>query len=448
MRSVKIDDLLAAVKTQLSELFGDVGSTGITPVSLKSFEIRLVAIVGDLGKSVEARMLEAQDVDRPHIDIGGKRHYRKYRGPQEYESFLGKIKVERTVYQANGAGEVTLCPLELNAGIHYHHLTPLAAEFVAYSCAHMVPAELAEFCRRWQFLKPCETVIKHVASEVGEDCEVDADSYMDEIHREEGEFPAETKVVAVSRDGVHVNVRKEGWRQAQVGTVSAYDGKGERLETAYIGQMPEYRSTRFNEKLDWEVTNAVEKLPPRAKLVFIADGAKSNWKYQEEHALLRGAVPILDFWHAAQYLSKAAKALFGAGSDKASRWVSKYTEVLKSTEGGHSKVVRSIRYHRQQMKSRSKKRLDKIKGVLRYFSSNRERMNYATYRRQKLPIGSGVVEAGCKTLATARLKRAGMRWSIEGGQHILNLRALVLSRRWDCFWRAHENALAGVRVAA
>ena len=72
----------------------------------------------------------------------------------------------------------------------------------------------------------------------------------------------------------------------------------------------------------------------------------------------------------------------------------------------------------------------------------------AEYRRQGLPIGSGVVEAACKTLIGQRLKRSGMRWSIEGGQNIINLRGIVLSRRWDAFWRCHEEALCPCRITA
>ena len=67
---------------------------------------------------------------------------------------------------------------------------------------------------------------------------------------------------------------------------------------------------------------------------------------------------------------------------------------------------------------------------------------------QGLPIGSGVVEAACKTVIGHRLKRAGMRWSVEGGQSVLNLRVLVLSHRWEAFWNCHEQTLAELRVAA
>ncbi len=61
-------------------------------------------------------------------------------------------------------------------------------------------------------------------------------------------------------------------------------------------------------------------------------------------------------------------------------------------------------------------------------------MNYYDLRKNKLPIGSGVVEAACKNLIGARMKKSGMRWTIDGGQTVLTLRSLILSNRWDNFW--------------
>ncbi len=112
------------------------------------------------------------------------------------------------------------------------------------------------------------------------------------------------------------------------------------------------------------------------------------------------------------------------------------------------KVIRSIRYYKNTLGFRSRSRTETIGKGLRYLTRNRSRMNYAGYRRQNLPIGSGVVEAACKTVVGQRLKRSGMRWSIDGGQSILNLRVLVLSRRWEAFWKCHEEVLAVTRVAA
>ena len=76
----------------------------------------------------------------------------------------------------------------------------------------------------------------------------------------------------------------------------------------------------------------------------------------------------------------------------------------------------------------------RIAEVLGYLRNNRHRMGYAEAKAQNLPIGSGVVEAACKTLVTQRLKRSGMRWRHAGGQAILTLRALIQGKRFDSAW--------------
>ena len=79
-------------------------------------------------------------------------------------------------------------------------------------------------------------------------------------------------------------------------------------------------------------------------------------------------------------------------------------------------------------------RRKKIARELKYFRHNRHRMRYAALKEQGLPIGSGVTEAACKTLATQRMKRSGMRWGEQGGQAILSFRALVQSNRFERAW--------------
>ena len=76
--------------------------------------------------------------------------------------------------------------------------------------------------------------------------------------------------------------------------------------------------------------------------------------------------------------------------------------------------------------------------MIRYFRRNQSKMAYADFRARGLPIGSGPVEAACKTVVAARLKRSGMRWSRIGGQYVLNLRVHVLSNRWEVFWKAYR----------
>ena len=69
-----------------------------------------------------------------------------------------------------------------------------------------------------------------------------------------------------------------------------------------------------------------------------------------------------------------------------------------------------------------------------YFEENRARMNYPLCRAQGLPLGSGVVESGCKHVVADRMKRTGMRWDEPGAEDILALRCHDLNGRWDSIW--------------
>jgi len=63
-------------------------------------------------------------------------------------------------------------------------------------------------------------------------------------------------------------------------------------------------------------------------------------------------------------------------------------------------------------------------------------MRYAQFRRRGLFVGSGVVEAGCKTIMGRRLKHSGIRWTVRGANTIIALRCWQVSNRWEEFWEA------------
>ena len=103
--------------------------------------------------------------------------------------------------------------------------------------------------------------------------------------------------------------------------------------------------------------------------------------------------------------------------------------MLLDDSDGVEKVIRALDYQRKKFPRRTR-----IGEVLRYFRRNRHRMRYADTQARHLPIGSGVVEAACKTLVTQRLERSGMRWRHAGGQAISTLRAQVECSRFDQAW--------------
>src|SRR5437762_5202276 len=84
--------------------------------------------------------------------------------------------------------------------------------------------------------------------------------------------------------------------------------------------------------------------------------------------------------------------------------------------------------------------VEKIRTVTDYFERNAERMRYPKFRRQHLFVGSGVIEAGCKTVIGSRLKQSGMFWTVRGANAIIALRCCHLNNRFEDYWEARRPA--------
>ena len=175
-----------------------------------------------------------------------------------------------------------------------------------------------------------------------------------------------------------------------------------------------------------EVEHALKQYP-NVPLVKVADGARDNWTFLSKQ--LPEGIEVVDFYHAAEHLCSAFDLIYGTDSAQARAKSEAYRQVLLNDDQGVEKVIRTLAYHH-----RRKPRRDTLKKELTYFRRNRSRMKYAQLRAQNLPIGSGIIEAACKTLVTQRMKRSGQRWTINGGQAILTFRALVQSDRFDAAW--------------
>ena len=118
---------------------------------------------------------------------------------------------------------------------------------------------------------------------------------------------------------------------------------------------------------------------------------------------------LVDFFHTAEQLKAALDSACGETNGKGRRQYEKYRQVLRDEHGGVERVIRGLRYLRGKHPRRRQ-----IRAVLGYFRRHRQRMDYAGAAKRGYPIGSGVVEAACKTLVTERLKRSGMRWREAG----------------------------------
>jgi hypothetical protein len=268
--------------------------------------------------------------------------------------------------------------------------------------------------------------------------------------------PAEAAVVAVSLDGVMVpdkdaqaaakakrdedkdkGVSKQqsgpaGYREVGCGTVTLYDEEAKRLDTVRYGREPEYKKKTLTEQLDAELMSIVA-VRPDLELVALADGAEENWRYFDR-PLYANAVKIVDHGHASQHLRAAIAAYYGDTSVDGRAEYERLRIILRDKPGGADEVITELsRLARKMRGNRRRRRRKLLHAELTYFTHQRNRMDYAAYQERGLPIGSGVVEAACKTLATQRLKRSGMSWR-DGKQAILTIRSLQQSNRWAGAW--------------
>jgi hypothetical protein len=171
------------------------------------------------------------------------------------------------------------------------------------------------------------------------------------------------------------------------------------------------------------------------KKVVMADGAEWIWNLADVH--FAGAVQIVDLYHARQHLWDLARKLYPNNEVGQKAWM-KFHQKQLLDKGKIEKLVASLR----SIESRNPDVLEKIRIEADYFERNAERMRYPKFRRQHLFVGSGVIEAGCKTVIGARLKQSGMFWTVRGANAILALRCCHLNGRFEDYWETRRAAVA------
>jgi hypothetical protein len=132
------------------------------------------------------------------------------------------------------------------------------------------------------------------------------------------------------------------------------------------------------------------------------------------------ATQIVDWYHATHYVWQAADAVYGEGTPLAKRWAKQRLADLWA--GDVPKVLAALRCHQSRGPA--------VEEALTYYTNHQHRMAYAEYRARGLPIGSGTMESGCKQIVTARLKQAGMIWSLPGARAVAAVRTWLKSGRW------------------
>lgn len=162
------------------------------------------------------------------------------------------------------------------------------------------------------------------------------------------------------------------------------------------------------------------------KVVVLGDGGPWIWGIAAQH--FPWATEVVDLYHAREHLANLGKVVYGPTSTEAKQWAAARSEQLD--DGDVEAVITSMK----RLRPRQDHVREEIRKAVDYFQTNKERMRYAKFRSEGLFVGSGVVEAGCKTVIGLRLKQSGMRWTVSHANAIIALRCCQLSGRWEEFW--------------
>jgi len=356
----------------------------------------------------------------------------------------GKITLDRHVYQPNSGGK-TYCPADRKAGL-VGKSTPrlaklLTGDYCEGAAGHVVAAYKAH-----HEVKVSKDLVRDVSLRISEHVKEIEDRWVYDLPGSLKD--KEVCSVSISRDGAMVHLldgkasapkRVAGYREAMCGVISMYDDQGELLHSVYQGVGPQKRKAAFTYLLDQEVDRLKVQMKDKGSspvYVGVADGAVDNWEQltrQTDHQ-------VTDYYHVTERLYRLAEVL-PMSKRKRSLWIKEQKRTLLEDAEGARIVAERAGSMAEGVKT--KKRRDIAKAQVVYLKNQQHRMNYYEMRQKGLPIGSGTVEAGCKTLIKQRLGGSGMRWLNAHADDMLAVRALKLTPgRYDQYWNKRMRYVA------
>jgi hypothetical protein len=351
------------------------------------------------------------------------------------------VNIPRFVYQSS-AGGACMVPLDRAAGL-IGSATPKFAQMVSSKVAEMparsVARDLADNHRRQVSLAQ----LQDVTGRVGEL----ARGQQEQLPLEEAGLPPEGQVATITlgvdaasmfmssrADGAAGDRRKGrelNWRMAMVGTISFYDSEGQRLHTIYQAQSPPEQVADGKESFWRQMDTQVKKIKalyPRARYTGVSDGAPDLATWLKRHTGLQ----VLDYYHAAAYLDLAAPA-FCPRPEEAAAWAAVARADLLEVAGMAATLLEEMEGRRDSKEVRlSAVAREGLERAIGYIGPRKGRMDYAKFRAEGIPIGSGVTESACKLIIKHRMCGPGMRWGHRAADHVLALRCLLHS---DGMWR-------------
>lgn len=458
-RVIEIPEGLDALGDAIVEMLGQVQKTvtatgGGKAVDYSRVEQAISERAAGLERSAHRAILQALDIDVPAVIIGGLRYVRVGRCEAPYHTVAGSVSIERSLYRASGTrggqpAARVVDPVSLRAGVVADGWLPHTARVMAHQVQQGTSREAAATAREYGRLPYSRSSFERVAHVVGALAVADHQD-IEDVLIDAYEIPAAACSVSVSLDRVSVPMEEprprpvgrprkgapkrpvtRAFHMAYCGTVTLHDAQGEALHTIRYGCMPEGDVLGMRDRLVADVATLLTKQPLGVAL--LCDGAPEMWglldEWFEAEPFTAFAVHrLVDFHHVMEKLGAAARVLEAPApaTERLTRW----RMALLNRATAATAILEELLASGRDEGPGDDHPVHAAITYLRSNSQQADRMHYAAARRRGLPLGSGNVEATCKSLFEMRLKRCGARWKEASGQHIVQLRAMALSERW------------------
>jgi hypothetical protein len=351
----------------------------------------------------------------------------KGRLPGSMVTTLGEVRFLRPRWRCADCGhecyphDAILCFLE-------HQVSWALAKVASRMAVQLGSFEEARDTLKEDYGVPlAKETVRGLAEAAGQQVLQQEDALRQRIQQRQAPLPESTQTPAkacVFADGTTVHTAGD-WHEVRVTTVVTEDAAGRPLAR--------HSRARFLpvDEVAWVLLLLAREAgyanaPLRA---FVADGAQWLWRLAEQY--FATAVQILDWYHLAEHVHKAGNGVWGDGSAEAQQWCKRLKDEL--WEGRGNVALELVRTELAKVRSPAKRAF--LAELATYLEHNLGRIDYPRYRLLGLPIGSGQVEAQCKTLVGARCKQAGMRnWTYAGAEAVLRLRAARHDGSFDALW--------------
>ena len=361
------------------------------------------------------------------------------RRPKTFITLMGPMRLERAYYYCPACRRGS-CPRDRALDLQDTSLSPGAIRLVGMTAAEVSFAKASELLAALAGVEVETRQVERCAEALGREIARDERA----VREQTAPAPAPTMYLGLDGTGVPVRPTEVAGRRGKQPDGSAKT-REVKLATTWTaeGRDAEGRPCRdpgsvsYNAAVESAASRDTDPKPAAfpqrahreaqrrgfvtaARQVVLGDGAPWIWNLADEQ--FPDAIQIVDIYHAKQHLCDVAKAIHGAGTALAHQWAQDRKAELDA--GRLRDLVAALRTHADTPEASR---------CIQYIVGNRHRMRYPRFRARGLCVSSGVVEAGCKQIG-ARLKRAGMRWTVAGANAILALRCCILSGRFEDFW--------------